>query len=615
MGLKLTPAGLSDELRISKLKVQSHLKDWEQDVASYATPGFKTGFGSFASSPENHNFEWIALNLAKLVAGTPHCRISTTRPGEAEVRAKALTYALNHWARLTHMREKLERFGVDLSIRYAVALVTSEPQPGYVEAEDPPYWPSITRLSIKRFLFDPTALEPEQWQWAAHLTIRNRSDVIAAAESGQEKGWDVKALRALTEPSLKEYRPSDAQRVERDEIAYWEFWVPGEPTEAERDEGYNGRIFTVLDGEEAKDDDGWVREPRDFFGPISGPYVFVGAYPVPDEAVPLAPLVASRQQAEYLNRIKRATILAVEAYKRLLLVRGDDAMVQSIKDNPTETVFKYEGPDVREAAISFEVGGITQQLLVAGEDARQTLDRVSGMFDADRGNVTGDATATENLQAGQASAQRTGFLTTKFMEFTARLFFVAAYYFDRDEDVVLDLPPEAAGQFQGPNGEPLEHPVIRGGMAEGANPDDFNSLDLTIDVGSMTRSVEMANEYKLLQIELTLQSLMLMAPHAAYMNVAKYLSLRAEITGIPELEELANPQMMAAVSMLMLQQGGEAQNAGSKGAQPRLSSDIKPGGGKPARKPTPLEQSGSGAGKPSRPGGKSKSLALPVSSG
>lgn len=591
MGIKRTPAGLADELRLGKEKVGQYLTAYDKHIAGYTTPAYKTSGGQF--NPENHDYERVALMLPQCVSGTPIARYETSRDGQPQVTAQALTFAYNHWARATNLRAVNERLAVDLLFRYGVALVTSEPRPGFEESEDQPYWPSVRRLSLKRFAFDAAALSPEQWAWSGHCIIRMRDAVIEAAESGLEKGWDVPRLRGMKKGDVSKYRETagPGRAPDRDELAYWEMWIPdwaavGEeiPEGEGPQDGFHGWIYTVMDDETDKKEGAFIRAKRRFFGPRWGPYVFVDGYPVPDEAVGLAPLVAERGQADYLNRIKRATMRAVEKYKRVMLGRmTDDELIQEIRDTAGDNVFKYEGEDVRTSFAQFEVGGATEQHLVAAQDARNTLDRVSGMSDALRGDVSGDATATENAIAGQASATRTGFIVGKFLEMQVRIAMSVGYYFARDEDVRIDLPPEAANVFTGPNGEVFDQPFLQGGLGEGEKPEDYEALDISIEVGSVSQTPQQRTQERLLQLDMTMDRLILMAPHAAFLDVEFWLDQRAQLASMPELRRLANTQLMQQVSGMMIAAamqpaggGGEAgQTApGPSKPQERFAGDV-----------------------------------------
>jgi hypothetical protein len=555
-------AGLQEELRYSKARYDPLLEGWEDDIAAFVGPAFRrAGSKNKKNMPENHAFEWFSLMLADLALGDPRVRITTDRPGEAQMRASALSYGCNAWSRQVQSRHAFEKFVMDFGLRYAIALVTSEPKPGYQDAANPPYWPAIHRVSPKRFLSDHSATGPETWQWAAHLVIESVDTLLERAKD-PDSGWNEEVLNKLEtdQTSANKFRGMGVKTPDRKEIAYWEFWVPGETLDESPGvkKGYHGSLFTVVDGQNSKL--GWARDPQPYFGPRTGPYTIGGCYVVPDESAPLASILATKSQEVYLNRISNAIRKNVEEYKRIILITsGDPNLPGIITNGKDQYVFNINDPNVRAAVNSMEMAGITQNHLEAKMDARNTLDRISGITDAMRGNVTGDATATENAMAGQAASKRVLHITSKFKSFTSECFKNVAYFIDRDEDVVLDLGPEADGKIQDPQtGQPMQGPIkVKGGLRKGQSPDEFELLNCRVEIGSMERNLEMDVDRKQNIIEQTIQFLAMSAAQAPFVDWQKYLDVKAELTGIEELRYILDTKVLAMQAAALMGQGGQ----------------------------------------------------------
>lgn len=621
MALDLTVPGLTEELRASGEKQGRYLDSLDGDIERYVGPSWRRGFGK--NEPAPAIYEWITRMLPQMSFGNPVVRVQTSRVGRmAHDRAKGLQFATNHWARETDMRFLNEELGIDFALRWAVCHITSEPRPGMIEREDPIYWPSARRISPRRFRFDIAVPSIKQARWQGHLIIRDKEDIVREANEDDDSGWDLEALQKMQGGPQGEWRDKQDNVPDRNEIAYWEIHVPEHELEESpgREKGYLGTVFTVGDGQ---GEGSWIRAPRPHFG--VAPYEFGGALLVPDDPFPLAPVVATSAQAEYLNRIKRAVINAVENYKRLLLVRkGKVDLAKTIREGENDWVYQVDVEELARNVVNFEVGGLTQQHLVAQEDAEQTHDRAAGTSDAMQGNVTGDATARENLIAYDVANTRTGWITLKYRDLIRRILRKVSETFDRDDDIVYDLGPEAMGEFFGPDGKPIEQPRFQGGMQKGQSPDDFILMDYEIEASSMERVSEAARQYQMAVIDETVDRVaMLGVQTAPWMNWDRYIEAKANLANVPELVEIIDTEALEEIGVMQQiaqMEAGAMQTAASAPEakpRPRFGSDILGalpayggGGAKPAvGAVNPLEaQQGSPSGG-AKPGGPQKSTA------
>lgn len=566
MAIDTSVSGWVDELRHGKAHNEKYLHGYREDLKNFVGTGFKEGFGR--AQPENHTLEITSLMRAQCLMGNPRFRYTTEIPGDAQIRALAYSYSVTNWARQTRMRNLNERLLMDWLFRRAVCVVTSEARPGYAEEEDPPFWPAAYRVAPRHFRHDPAALNPETWAWSAHLNIASRRELLGLAED-KKSGWDAAAINKLHAQNVKKFREDDATIPERDEVPYWEIWCPGFelPESKGAKKGYFGTVFTVL--EDQARGIGWLRKPYPYYGCRAGPYVVSGDYVVPDEAFSLSHVVATKAQADHLNRVKRSTIRAIEAYKKIILVRNGANLEQKIKDSKDLFVYTYDDPDIKSNVVQMELAGATEQHFAAAQDAHGTLDRVSGMTDEMRGETQSGVKATQSAIAAQAGAVRTTFSVAKFRDFIGEIGRRAGYYYARDHDVEMDLPSEIAALIPDPKtGLPSTGARLRGGLAKGEKPDEYETMGFGVIAGSTERDVQADVQMKDAVITQTLGELAQLGPQTSlYVDWQAILDMRAEFYEMPELKRIADIQKMQAVGAMMMQTGAQP----GQGPQPAQS--------------------------------------------
>lgn len=596
--LDRTQGGLLEELLASEARLRPFTDTYEKDLLRICGPAYGTSMQEIVGDPENHWQEWLSIFLPQLVYGNPHCTVSPDNIAWVPERAKATEAALNTWGRLIDMRHELERCMSDFAVRWACGIVQPQPVEGHSDAEDPPYLPGFSRLSPLDVRWDSTVNDVRKGRWTAHRVVYDIESLLEDVKAGRSKGWDRVQLEGIAKSAGRDTRAmtthnQSAKRATRKQVVVWEVWdrehkLKGAPGEKD---GYHGTLFTVLDSQHAQPKKGskavelWVREPRSFFGRRKGPHIIQGAMLLGDLCEPLSPLTATTAQAVYLNRVARAIQRAVEDYKRGI-VTNSTALADKIALGEDMSVWSAEGIDVRQMATQVEFGGLTQQLLAAKEDARQTLDRNSGLHDAQRGNVTGVATATEVQAAGISSQLRSSFLVEKARSFVREVYECGAFYFDLDPDVVLDL-----GDGQ----------QVRGGIPRKQkgrwNALDHERLALQIDPYSMGRTDEQTKQVRLAACNGAIQQVASLPPTIGpAFNLPMYMRIVQDASGLRELEQLFDPEVYYQLQAMALQSEQVMQPNPKKSGSPRFlwnssshaNAGASPGGsraagGKPAQ--------------------------------
>ena len=321
----------------------------------------------------------------------------------------------------------------------------------------------------------------------------------------------------------------------------------------------------------------YARDPRPFFGPRNGPYTFGGYLTVPDEVVPLSPLAAVEAQAEELNNMRQAVSANMEAYKRGIAVdtfAGQD-LAEKIKEFEDLWVFSMENTEkLRDHVVQVELGGITPTHLTQLQVLRDTLDRASGMTEAQRGQASGSATATEASIAQQSSGQRMGYMTERFM--TGIIKPIAekeAWYLAMDPDSRISLGEEARGMFVDETGMPVEEAYYVGGSE---NSEFLEETDIEIDPISTRYTSEALEAERAAKVDALLLQVAPMIPQMPWIDWDEYLARKGEEIGDPSLGKLVDVNKALQFGMLMTGAQLSGDHQGSQTPQSRLGIDISP---------------------------------------
>lgn len=581
MALVSTPSSLLTEIKASSSVLDAHLMTYEDDLRRCAGAFYGVPQSDFAGDPENHWQEWLSIFLPQLVFSNPQCSIETSHIEWAPERSKAIEFALNDWASMIELRADLERCAVDYAFRWSAGIVTTERVPGMSATGQPKYLPVFNRISPMDLRWDSTVKDWRRARWIAYRTAPDIADVIDKAKRG-EKGWDIPRLERMELAAGMDPRDLDGQpaspMAERKQIVLWHIWVRGEELDdaPRSDAGFNGTWYTVCESEAeagtggTPDAEGWIRAPRPAFCPPTGPFAIQGALLLADLVAPVAPLVVQGPQATYVNKIARAIMRAVDGYKRGVATNSAK-LAEEIESNPDMAVYSADGVDVRALISQFELGGLTQQMLTAKEDATMTLDRASGLHEAAKGNITGRATATEVAAAQSAGSARMGFLVEKFRDFVRQIYRIAAFYFDLDEDVEMDVGPlpEAIETPQGPS----KMVRIKGGIPVGRDWSalDHEKLALRIDAHSMSRSDEQSKMLRFELLNTVLDRVATLGPQAVFVDWRWYLEQAGEAMGVRDIDRLIDTDLLYEVASMMLQLQQSVQPAAQPKPQPRFS--------------------------------------------
>jgi len=588
MALDVSPRGLWEEVRRSMDVRDKYIgENYREAIRRYYGPAYREGETAEIDF-ENHGYAWISIFLPILASGNPRIRARTPRQGEAAAFAKATELAVNRNFELTDIKKTIEQLAVSWAFRYAVGFTSPEPLLGMREREDPPFRPTTKSLPLDHYIWDALAYQDSECRFKGHKIIRDKDSILQEVEEHPERGWDPAAVSLMMENRANEKKRVQMQSPpRRNDVEMWEIWIPeiqldealdaeGNPFQPTTKEGFHGTIFTVC-----AELDGWPREPRPFWGPRDGAYTFNGYLFVPDEVVPLSPLVATAAQAEIYNAVVSSVVENIKRYKRGIALTADSGNLDEIlADFEDAGILKIDGvgQKLSDMMQQVEMLGITDQHAAQMTMLRDILERASGISEAVQGAPESGVTATASSIASMSTGKRMGFMTEKFIGGMLKpIAKKEAWYLTMDPRSRTPLGELAEGLFLDPKtGQPIELPVLVGGPEHG---DFLEDMDVEIQPVFMRFTTEMLEAEREASWEQFLLSTAPMIPSTPYLDWGLIYQRKADQLGDPSLARTVDVQkamlmgMMNMMATMGMAQPGLATSQSS--SQPRLGVDMK----------------------------------------
>jgi len=566
------------------------------------------------NDPENHAFEWIALMQGQAIPGVPQTKAESLIPEDPVLQQEAsqLQLALNELSTKTNLRRELFKLFVDYSMRWGVGLVKPKPTLGAYQFEDPPEWPQVMRLSLRDWVCDVRALDAETRRWAGHRVRLDLEDVMDEALEDEDSGWNLEWLRQVetresdesgTDGNGLRPRIRRGSGPDRKQVEVFEVWVPELELEftdedAKRtgkkswvEAGYNGLILTISTDtdEETRQidtDEPWPRVPRPFFGPPCGPYQFFQGYFVPDDGFPLSAIGAVEGQMEFLNDLVRAMNKSARRYKRVVFVSSEDPeLAINVTEGEHDGVYTTNVGDLKKGIQEATIGGPSNEQIVTADIAKERLNKASGLDDAQRGNVTGQGTATEVLAATQASAARvSGTIIGNFREGMLGLYRKMAWYVWNSPTFKMLVAPSATPMFR-PDGQQIRGGVVVRGGSPRLNEDtgeleaqamapNFDAVSIQIHTFSLQSFGTTSPQQQLMEFDTAAMAYLPMVSDPRFLCVGwrRFFGERRRLVQGPDFSESIDFDLAAQIAAVQLQQQVEQ-------AQPDTPQNKPTGGG------------------------------------
>ena len=233
-----------------------------------------------------------------------------------------------------------------------------------------------------------------------------------------------------------------------------------------------------------------------------------------------------------------------QSYKRIYLVDAKNKkLATDIKEMPDRFVIPVEGLDTQRV-MPMELGGITAQHVQYQNLLTDKLDRQSGINDAQRGNLSGNATATEVAVAESGATVRLAHIQRQFAEAVKDSLHTVMWYFFNDNTIVLPLGRDAMMEL----GE--VDPVFTGGDVDG----DYDDLMLTIDPFSMERTSEVVLQRRAIEVVTLIGQIAPLFAQAPWVDWPSVMGMLGQTMNIPSLG-----------SIIDLEKAGEAMQQGMIG--------------------------------------------------
>lgn len=499
-------------------------------------------------APENRVFAYITKMHSKLVSDAPVVEISHDGDDAHRKTAAMLTRAENTWIDQTRHQQMLERLVPYVLTGWGVTLTTLDKIAGFSDEEDDVTSPRGVILNPDDVCWDPYASSPQTKRWCAHKYARDYDEVVEEARE-EGSGWNLDAIEACAvDVALDDLsRAKNLQGVDvprRRELVMWDMWCEGEGSGTQ----YTLSVNATGEGE-------FLREARPFFGPRTGPYNIWGIYFAPGWSIPLSPLGAAWPVILQLNEVAEAINIAA--------TRGKSILISGLSDKQTGDVHKARSGDTVHVpaykdgqAEVFEFGFVRKELIDLRQLLSDQVDRLLGMSDADRGTVTGVATATENSIANVASDQITGFVARRYIECGEAFLYDVLWYLFHDETVALDLKlsKEEREEFGQDSGR------YQGGPADGekwAKDEKFEGYGLKIEQYSMQRMSESKRRARSGDLMTLLPQLPLLQQLAPFVDVGWLLDEIGKGIDVPDLGKMVSGQKAADMLKMQMQQEQE----------------------------------------------------------
>lgn len=492
-------------------------------------------------NPDNHEHNYVSHMIPQIAYENPRVG-GRGRAGQiSRLIARAMQMGLNKWAEDERLCETNQKVCLDGLFSEGIFLTTNDSSdPNQVNDFNSTRLPKVRRLSPYQFLRDPKCSDVRFAKWLGHDDVYDLDDLREMAEADMladpTSGWNLDLINRLqaTDDEIP-WRDDELSRTgpERDEIVVREIWCPGYflPGFTPED-GYHGTIFTIAKGQEGKDKDEWIREPRPYWGPPWGPYTLFGVHDVPELPYKLGPLVVQKPEADAVNDIGRVIDQGANSYKRVTIADGsaaDVAMKHKAAKSGDTIIAKGFNPQNMQ---DYETGGITDQQIAVYQFRRQRLDRISSMSETLRGNSVGSKTATAESIASEANQITVGFFRQQFVKAVQQVVDTAGWYLYNDRRAKITLGEDAAAELGIPSpavvGDPQAIIGAQLGLDGPAPIGQYRDVvEITVEPDSMnmvTSSMQRAQGLEMLDRVVPMLQAMPQTPWMPWKDIGEYLA-------------------------------------------------------------------------------------------
>lgn len=567
--IELTADNLVTEFKAAERDRDRYLEDFDHRIAALAGKA-----GSYRDPSQeatvNHQGAYLAVMLPRLIQRNPRTAVTTrgrrgsvSLPGVTiDKQARMTKDASDIWVEFCEFADEHSLVGRDMLMEWGVTKFINGEHPGFVTAKgEAATMPTVERVPLYRFVMDPHCDDWRKARWHGDVWEAELDDLKRFAESqereeGDEGGWDTIAIGKLQPGSnldaLGDDENEGPEQTERKRIVcvdmWWRDYQPDD--ELGTEDGFNGCMVTLaLDS--STDKAQIIRKPTPYYGPTYGPYELFGVYTRYKTPWPQSPLAMSACQEALLRDMVAQANKSSRQYRKVVLVPAGTqakkaARLASMGD---DLIIEVPGMPGDAKPVEIELGGITQQEILNIQHAQHQLDQVSGMDQAQQGEVTGDGTATEHAIAEGAAQTRIGYVIDQFHKGIRRNLERFVWYLWHDDELRIPFTDEAG-----------EIGYIAGGTDDGIDPIMLDLLAIDIEPMSMERVTEGVQKRRMLEAMNLLTQIIPLMRQFPEVDWLKLVGMIGDAMNLPDLASMIDVnllnQLVGVPANTGTQQGG-----------------------------------------------------------
>lgn len=575
--LQCTPENLREEVDAAIELRQKHIIVMNELVERYAGSNYRSDQQPEQSSIENHEFEFIVNTIPAVLATNPAVSVKSRRPVVQRELVQAMQHGINRWIKDIEFRDRIEPVLFDAFFKFGVMVVTMEPLPGHEHKDMPPLRPTLRRISPRMFFMDPQASGPKSARFMGHVFLRDRDDMLAAKNPNGSAKYDKEAIESLQgnddgNDIIGETFLQDMDlKVDRDQVIGAEIYVPEK-----------GMIYTIgftAQRDREKRETKFIRKPRKAFCHPSGPYALFGFYIVPDQVYPLSPLCVTAESVEEANAHSEQIRRQASTARNLVLVDGTNSpLLDAIKNFQDGTVASIPNFD-RNAFAEVAIGGPNPGQLDYVERLRERIDRRSGLTDIQRGQVSGDATATEAQLAAAAASGRVRYMQGLVRNSVKEILNKVGWLMFNSDSIAFPVSKEKSEKLvfeqniDGTagikiDGDEEQDEYFFGGIQPGQEDFNYFDLELEIDPYSMEQVDEAVLQKRMEIATVTVSKFAPLMLQFPFVNWPELLDDYFQALNIPDGRKYINFELLAQILKTQFSPGAPQGIPGIDGAPP-----------------------------------------------
>lgn len=423
--LSLDPTSIMGEIRDAEERRDKTLQPIVQLLRRILGRYYQKDAAILEPTPENYAWSFLTYVLPQMGLDNPTSVFEPVGGEAIRTMSEAMQSGVNQWMKDVDAKTLLRELSFEVLTGFGATMVNIEPRgdydpsqmpvPGTNDSVDPgdltvqpnpeeqgqtlapsgdfdmiPLRPTLTRIHRSSFFVDAYAKDRRHARIIGRKFQRDIDDLKRDQRYDQEQVGDPSAQVEQPKDSREPYPPKQAPTERRKVVTLFEVYLPE----------YR-KLLTMLSDPDGRN--GKIIRQEDYFGHPDGPFQLWGAFWVPGELYPLAPLIAIYEQfCELQDHAVKISEDAAKSKKVAVVTSTDPTLAKKLGDAKPGDVLTANDAN---AVLSVEVGGSTPSDLNFIQWLRERFDKLLGQGDAQRG-VANDQTVGVNQLAQSAGDMR-----------------------------------------------------------------------------------------------------------------------------------------------------------------------------------------------------------------